>query len=50
MLSVPDSFVELGYSNIKPIERTDDLYFQYDLKIMIEKQIRFINGNARLEN
>ena len=32
MINVPDSFVELGYSNIKPIERTDDLYYQYDLK------------------
>ena len=32
MLNVPDSFVELGYSNIKPIEKIDDLYYQYDLK------------------
>jgi len=32
MQNVPDFYDESGYSNIKPIQRTDDLYYQYDLK------------------
>ena len=39
MVNKPDSFVALGYSNIKPIERIDDLYYQYDLKITTKAQI-----------
>ena len=50
MLNVPDSFVELGYSNIKPIEKIDDLYYQYDLKNYDQSTDIALTGNERQEN